>query len=118
MFLAGDNINAVIWSEIEILSAVICACIPALRPLVIHAMPNTFRSTKNTTSSSTEPGPCRKPSCLDIEWDAITKRERMPSEGVSVSERTIRTAVTSESAETMWTKESDASVEMLVFQKP
>jgi hypothetical protein len=50
----GDNVDVVIWSMIEEHSAVICACLPSLRPLLVQWIPGVFKSltTKNNTAGS------------------------------------------------------------------
>lgn len=53
-FYLGDNVDVVIWSMIEEHSAVICACLPSLRPLLVQWIPGVFKSltTKNNTGGS------------------------------------------------------------------
>ncbi|CZR62990.1 uncharacterized protein PAC_12887 [Phialocephala subalpina] len=48
------NVDVVIWSEIETYTAVICACLMCIRPLILKYTPSLFPSTKNsqTTPSS------------------------------------------------------------------
>lgn len=50
----GDDVDVVIWSMIEEHSAVICACLPSLRPLLVLWIPGIFKSltTKNNTRGS------------------------------------------------------------------
>lgn len=50
----GDNVDVVLWSMIEEHSAVICACLPSLRPLLVQWIPGVFKSitTKNNTGGS------------------------------------------------------------------
>ncbi len=48
----GDNVDVVKWSCIEIASAVICACLPALRPLLGRFLPKVFGKTEHTGPSS------------------------------------------------------------------
>jgi hypothetical protein len=49
----GDNVDVVIWSMIEEHSAVICACLPSIRPLLVQWIPGIFKSlTKNNTGGS------------------------------------------------------------------
>ena len=52
--LLGDNVDVVIWSLIEEHTAVICACLPSLRPLLVQWIPGVFKSltTKNTFGGS------------------------------------------------------------------
>ncbi|KAH6680193.1 hypothetical protein B0J14DRAFT_259981 [Halenospora varia] len=46
-----DNMDTSIWSSIEIATAVICACLPALRPILMLILPRIFgkRSTRDDT---------------------------------------------------------------------
>ena len=41
----------VIWSIIEIYTAMICACIIAVRPLLVHFLPSIFPGTRNPTAT-------------------------------------------------------------------
>jgi len=49
----GDNVDTSIWSAIELTTAVICACLPALRPILKQILPKIFgRMSSNKTSAS------------------------------------------------------------------
>jgi hypothetical protein len=43
--MTGTNTDVVIWSVLEVFSAMICACLMAIRPLLAKYMPSIFRST-------------------------------------------------------------------------
>jgi hypothetical protein len=49
----GDNINAVVWTILELFAAVICASLPALRLLLIKLFPKSLcSSSKGTTPNN------------------------------------------------------------------
>lgn len=41
----GDNVNPLIWSIIEVHTALICACLPSLKSIFIKFFPGLFKST-------------------------------------------------------------------------
>src|SRR5579871_4501747 len=43
-FDVGDDVDVVIWSMIEEHTAVICCCLPSLRPLLVRWIPGVFKS--------------------------------------------------------------------------
>ena len=50
VWLVGSNLDLILWSCIEIATAVICACLPALKPLLSRYLPQMFgNTTRNTT---------------------------------------------------------------------
>ncbi|KAH8756854.1 hypothetical protein BGZ57DRAFT_772220, partial [Hyaloscypha finlandica] len=52
-----DNTDVVMWSFIELATAEICACLPTIRPLLVHYIPSIFQSTigsKNNTTTLTK----------------------------------------------------------------
>lgn len=51
--IAGDNVDTTIWSEIEIFTAAICACLPAVRQLLQRAFPKILGS-RDESSGKTE----------------------------------------------------------------
>ncbi|KAH8676398.1 hypothetical protein BGZ60DRAFT_562080 [Tricladium varicosporioides] len=46
-----ENVDIIIWSEIETYSAVICACLMCLRPLLLKLFPKLFPSTHSNSRS-------------------------------------------------------------------
>ncbi|CZR64379.1 uncharacterized protein PAC_14277 [Phialocephala subalpina] len=50
--ITWDNANVLIWSVIECAATVICACLPALRPLILQYVPGLYRTAKSTTKST------------------------------------------------------------------
>jgi hypothetical protein len=50
--LIGDNVDVVIWSVIESFTAVICACLMTLRPLIVKYLPAIFPASKLATNRS------------------------------------------------------------------
>lgn len=63
----GDNVDVVIWSIIECYTAIICACLASIRPLIAKIIPTLFPTTKGTRSKSRNPS--RNPSSSRI-WQA------------------------------------------------
>lgn len=49
LILSGDNVDVVKWSLIEVYTALICACLPSLRPLLVKCIPSIFQSTTNSS---------------------------------------------------------------------
>jgi hypothetical protein len=58
-----DNMDITLWSCIELAVAVICACLPALRPLVSRVLPKIFGSVQSTSMATGDPS--RAPSRPD-----------------------------------------------------
>jgi hypothetical protein len=56
----GDNVDVFHWSCIEIATAIICACLPALRVLISRLFPGIFGSLETHTVPSTRSGSSRK----------------------------------------------------------
>jgi hypothetical protein len=52
----GDNVDVFHWSCIEIATAVICSCLPALRALMSSWLPNIFGNKQPTTEPSLRSG--------------------------------------------------------------
>jgi hypothetical protein len=46
----GVNVDAIIWSVIEVYAAMICACLMTLRPLLAKTMPRLFSNTNRSES--------------------------------------------------------------------
>jgi hypothetical protein len=53
MWQTGYNVDAIIWSDIEAYTAVICSCLMAIRPLLMKCFPTLFPSTR---PSAFDPG--------------------------------------------------------------
>ncbi|KAH7303145.1 hypothetical protein B0I35DRAFT_365508, partial [Stachybotrys elegans] len=49
-----DNVDIVVWSAVEQFSAILCASLPALRPLFIAIVPNFIRKQRNVEGQGTE----------------------------------------------------------------
>ncbi|KAH8667994.1 hypothetical protein BGZ60DRAFT_408393 [Tricladium varicosporioides] len=80
-----DNMDTSIWSSIEIATAVICACLPALRPILMLILPKIFgKSTGGGTpdmkspagSASLDPGKARN---VDSEKGNVAISSQGPS---------------------------------------
>lgn len=50
--VTGTNIDIVIWSVLEIYTAMICACLMAIRPLLAKYLPSLFRSTSISSTNA------------------------------------------------------------------
>jgi hypothetical protein len=50
--MIGDTVDIVIWSEIEMYMAVICACLMCIRPLLLKYFPALFPTTKKSSDRS------------------------------------------------------------------
>jgi hypothetical protein len=53
--ILGDYSNIEIWSVIELAVAFICACLPALRPLLLRYVPSLFSSVKSKHGTPSRP---------------------------------------------------------------
>lgn len=49
----GNNVDVVIWSDIEIYTAIICSCLMCLRPLLRKCFPSLFPPTRNEFQTQT-----------------------------------------------------------------
>jgi hypothetical protein len=49
----GDNVDAVIWSTLEVSVATVCACLPAIRALLSRSLPSLF-DTSNISSYNSQ----------------------------------------------------------------
>ncbi|KAL9625282.1 MAG: hypothetical protein Q9160_000684 [Pyrenula sp. 1 TL-2023] len=47
-----DNVGAGAWSSLEVNVAVICACLPMLKPLIVHIFPRLLGSTRREAGSA------------------------------------------------------------------
>ncbi|RFU32958.1 hypothetical protein B7463_g3387, partial [Scytalidium lignicola] len=47
--LTWDNVDVLIWSSIELHTALICACLPSLRSLLVKVFPVVFKTTLSTS---------------------------------------------------------------------
>jgi len=52
----GNNIDIIVWSEIETYTAVICSCVMCIRPLFYHFLPSLFHTTQSDTASHSARG--------------------------------------------------------------
>ncbi|KAH8810940.1 integral membrane protein [Xylogone sp. PMI_703] len=50
--LTWDNVDVLIWSSIELHTALICACLPSVRSLLVKFFPDVFRSTVATSKAT------------------------------------------------------------------
>ncbi|KAF8860743.1 hypothetical protein BDZ45DRAFT_306545 [Acephala macrosclerotiorum] len=50
--ITWDDVNVLIWSVIESAATDICACLPALRPLILKYIPSLYKTAKSTTKST------------------------------------------------------------------
>jgi Fungal rhodopsin domain len=48
-----DNVGASMWSNIEVYTGIICASLPAIKPIVAKLFPNLLSSTRSGTVKST-----------------------------------------------------------------
>ena len=48
-----DNVDVIIWSVLETFTAVICACLMCLRPLLVRCLPSLFPVSKTSESRHT-----------------------------------------------------------------
>jgi hypothetical protein len=53
IWLSDDNVGASIWSNIEVYTGIICASLPAIKPIVSKFFPNLLASTRSSTRSKT-----------------------------------------------------------------
>jgi hypothetical protein len=53
---AGDNVDVVLWSIIETFTAVICASLMCIRPLLVRILPTVFPMTKASGSRTNTTG--------------------------------------------------------------
>jgi hypothetical protein len=51
--LSDDNVGASIWSNIEVYTGIICASLPAIKPVVSKFFPKLLSSTRSGTRSKT-----------------------------------------------------------------
>ncbi|KUJ10782.1 uncharacterized protein LY89DRAFT_787162 [Mollisia scopiformis] len=50
--ISWTNVNILIWSVMEVDVTLICACLPALRPLILQYIPGLYKSAISTTKST------------------------------------------------------------------
>jgi len=53
IWTSDDNVGASIWSNIEVYTGIICASLPAIKPIVSKFFPNLLASTRSGTRSKT-----------------------------------------------------------------
>jgi hypothetical protein len=52
MATLGDDVDLIIWSIIEVYTAIICASLVSIRPLIAKLIPSLFPATKATETKS------------------------------------------------------------------
>jgi hypothetical protein len=58
--VTGDYVDAVTWSSLELAIVMICACLPAIRNLLIRFYPGTFlTSMRSSSNTQTKPSSSR-----------------------------------------------------------
>jgi hypothetical protein len=53
IWLSDDNVGASVWSNIEVYTGIICASLPAIKPIVSKFFPKLLSSTRSGTRSKT-----------------------------------------------------------------
>ena len=74
-----DNVDVIIWSVLETFTAIICACLMCLRPLLVRFMPALFPTTKATESKQTP-----NPSWTQAMSSKLTSKLRIGNNGVEL----------------------------------
>lgn len=59
--LSGDNVPASIWSNVEVTVAIICGCVPCLKPLVVKFFPCTLSTPSKIDYNRDSEGHCGLP---------------------------------------------------------
>ncbi|KAI0166984.1 hypothetical protein GGR52DRAFT_584825 [Hypoxylon sp. FL1284] len=80
-----------LWSGVELTLALICACLPTLRPVLARLFPRLLRSTTAAGSSpswrGTGTGPCRAAPRATCDENGTYRMRELPSSEFSIEER-------------------------------
>ena len=87
----GDNVNAVVWTILELSAATICASLPALRVLLLKLFPKSLLSTTRGTIPTNGQEPRSKP-WQGIDFGRRSNRYHSSTTGFVELERTISAA--------------------------
>jgi hypothetical protein len=87
----GDNVNAVVWTVLELSAAMICASLPALRVLLLKLFPKSILSTTRGTFPTNGQEPRSKP-WQGIDFGRRSNRYHSSATGFVELERTISAA--------------------------
>lgn len=128
MFYLVDLVWAVIWSALEVQTAMIAVCFPALRRLLARVLPKQFGTTgaSASSSSSSKPrsapkswnaiGSFASPTAIPVanEGNKVEATRRDEEAAVELDERDVKTGQTFYIAESVKRSNSNESVEPLV----
>jgi hypothetical protein len=76
---SDDNVDVIIWSVLETFTAIICASLMCLRPLLVRCLPALFPASKGSTSRETP-----NPSWAQVMSSRLANRLRSGNNGLEL----------------------------------